>query len=585
MDPSAPERSNPATSAADPSGGSPTQRYPVVFLLHDAGTMEGYARVARGAGVAVERGAMEPTIVVLPDGRVSSERCAQEPMLQAQGCHTQFLGLWRLDDTLLSYTSFLADDLRAEVRQHFRVRGADGATISDPLLYRRSHALTGVSAGGYGSLVNAFHRPDAWYGAAAVIAGVVSAFNPYSHFGPTIRPRDAVCPTPNNGASYPRRAVGLGFEDLTGLDEATGLRRSVRFREREIVNGASNCFQAVPPVQGELVRAGACLLDVACLVDPEAPRHLSKLRAVRDEHPFHGNLWFDTGVFDGGGPPAAFMDLDELLDRGGVAHSFRFLDRGALSHGGAAVSERYDGAAWIAGPSAGGCRLPEQPGGWAGAGAIWPFMSRAVEGVGNPTFNSASLSTYTDGALDPDRDGALDFDDPERPALREVRDLCPGVYDPDQGDRDSDGVGDACDPDLDGDGVPDDEDPCLLPRLAPDPLVPDRAGPSCAQDPDGDEVPDAHDRCPRAFDPAQRDTDGDGLGDACDEDDDGDGVTDGDDPCPRLGLPMSLPSARACEPSAWLAALPRVDLDGDGRACPQDCDDLAPLDDSAACQE
>jgi hypothetical protein len=146
-------------------------------------------------------------------------------------------------------------------------------------------------------------------------------------------------------------------------------------------------------------------------------------------------------------------------------------------------------------------------------------------------------------------------------------------------------VGDACDPDLDGDGVPDDEDPCLLPRLAPDPLVPDRAGPSCAQDPDGDEVPDAHDRCPRAFDPAQRDTDGDGLGDACDEDDDGDGVTDGDDPCPRLGLPMSLPSARACEPSAWLAALPRVDLDGDGRACPQDCDDLAPLDDSAACQE
>jgi hypothetical protein len=60
-------------------------------------------------------------------------------------------------------------------------------------------------------------------------------------------------------------------------------------------------------------------------------------------------------------------------------------------------------------------------------------------------------------------------------------DVCPTVDDPDQGDLDGDGRGDACDSDQDGDGLD-----------------------------------DAVDRCPRVPDPLQRDGDLDGAGDACD---------------------------------------------------------------------
>jgi hypothetical protein len=221
-----------------------------------------------------------------------------------------------------------------------------------------------------------------------VIAGVVSSFNPYAHYGAALRPRDALCPSPENLAIYPRRRQGAGFEDLTGVDLETGQRRQLRFAERHIPPAAANCFQSVPAISHDLVRSGLCQLDVACLLDPEAPAHLSRIEAIRDQHPFHGNFSFDTALFDGGGPPAGFMDLDEVMDRANIPHTFRFLDNGALSHGGLAVRERYDGEAWLQNRGVGACQPPLLPGGWPRRGAVWPWMMRALDGEGNVTFNS-----------------------------------------------------------------------------------------------------------------------------------------------------------------------------------------------------
>jgi hypothetical protein len=83
-------------------------------------------------------------------------------------------------------------------------------------------------------------------------------------------------------------------------------------------------------------------------------------------------------------------------------------------------------------------------------------------------------------APDSDGDGILDFLFGEGQTL--PGDRCPYRPDPDQGDLDGDGLGDACDPDLDGDGVQ-----------------------------------NSADSCPAADDPDQEDWDRDGVGDACDD--------------------------------------------------------------------
>jgi len=98
--------------------------------------------------------------------------------------------------------------------------------------------------------------------------------------------------------------------------------------------------------------------------------------------------------------------------------------------------------------------------------------------------------------VDRDSDGVGDAcdvcpDDPRNDEDRDGRcadaDNCPAVYNPDQADRDGDGVGDAC-------------DTC--------PLDPDN-------DRDGDEVCGDVDNCPDVPNRDQRDYDGDGIGDAC----------------------------------------------------------------------
>jgi hypothetical protein len=147
---------------------------------------------------------------------------------------------------------------------------------------------------------------------------------------------------------------------------------------------------------------------------------------------------------------------------------------------------------------------------------------------------AAVHSIDTAGLPDTDGDGIPD------PA-----DDCPTVSDPEQGDADGDGVGDACQagsaPDADGDGVPDARDDC---PTVPNPDQADRdgngIGDACdpgsggvggAPDGDGDGVPDDRDDCPSVPDAGQTDTDADGAGDAC-------------DPCPSDSTCVPLVGAR-----------------------------------------
>jgi hypothetical protein len=96
--------------------------------------------------------------------------------------------------------------------------------------------------------------------------------------------------------------------------------------------------------------------------------------------------------------------------------------------------------------------------------------------------------------LDIENDGDAD-------GICETDDNCDLVYNPDQADLDTDGIGDVCDSDRDNDGFDNDVDNCPL-------------------HPNAD----------------QADFDGDGEGDACDQDNDADGVLDSLDAC--LATPL-----------------------------------------------
>jgi thrombospondin type 3 repeat protein len=163
--------------------------------------------------------------------------------------------------------------------------------------------------------------------------------------------------------------------------------------------------------------------------------------------------------------------------------------------------------------------------------------------AGETSFIEASLVL---APPDGDDDGVADVDD-----------NCPTQSNPDQGDTDHDGTGDACDTDDDGDGFADGADNCpLVANPSQADGDGDGIGNACDGDLDGDGLSNELDNCPAASNADQTDTDHDGLGDECDTDDDSDGLQDADDNCPALQNPD------------------QDDLDGDniGDVCDSDLD-------------
>ena len=114
--------------------------------------------------------------------------------------------------------------------------------------------------------------------------------------------------------------------------------------------------------------------------------------------------------------------------------------------------------------------------------------------------------------------------------VNNTADNCPNIINPDQGDADNDGLGDACndDQDSDGDEWIDALDKCVNLPNADNQTDTDSNGLGDAcndhEDADGDEWADELDNCPGQANVSQADFDSDNTGDACDGDADNDGL-------------------------------------------------------------
>lgn len=425
------------------------QRYPALVGLHGYNGQGGSMYDAYGWKTLPRfssQGVVEPTLVIMVDGTVPSQYCGggwHWPGTSGNTCYTQFMGVGGdipNDTSFVSYAWFLANTLKKFMGSKFRIRGqSDNGDIVALDTMRRSWGVTGLSGGGWGALVNAFLHPEAYGVVYGLMPTTVSFFNPFAYFYQNDElpvTYAQVCNKANN-PDYPFEIVGDGYRDNSMIDPETGQTRDITMDMREIKPGAKSCFWwSPPPVSNAIVQGLLCGMDITCGVDPDAP---DLWRVDFDEYPFDGNILFTTGIRDFEGPPAAFFDLDQQLDKRGVVHGFRYEDQGGVYHDWQAIYDQVVGRyeiTWQDGTVS--------PGNYPGKGLLYPYVNNAFEGLGNYPFNHPFASEFTTGALDPDRDQVIDLIYEPDPSLNYVDDNCPGVYNPDQKDSDGDGVGDAC---------------------------------------------------------------------------------------------------------------------------------------------
>jgi len=476
------------------------QRYPAVVGLHTYGADGMKLADTFGWGTLprfTSQGVVEPTLLVLPDGTVPEPYCGggwKWPVSGSKTCYTQFMGIPKSAipnfNEYTSYSYFMANTMRKEVAKRFRIRGMDdwgnkldnnGEAIDEENnpdvprdFYRRGWGITGISGGGFGTPINTFLFPQDYGAMVSLIGASPSMFNPYGYHSHSGITHAQVCNVASNTA-YPIEPVGSGYRDLSMIDPdtittcpdgmlckrpqgfclpadgctqncdsepcaSTGTLRDVTIDQRHIPDGAKSCFWFSPPgVSNDIVLSLLCGLDTTCRADDGAPE---EWRCPFEDFPFDGNLMFTTGLKDHEGPPAAFIDLDQQLAKRGVAHSFRYEDRGAIFHDWNAVHDYVEG--WYEIERKDGT-ISE--GNFPGTGILYPFMNNAFENLGNYAFNHPFHSEFSTGALDPDRDYVIDLIYPNDPSMNFVEDNCPGVENPKQEDSDGDGIGDACDDD------------------------------------------------------------------------------------------------------------------------------------------
>ena len=174
---------------------------------------------------------------------------------------------------------------------------------------------------------------------------------------------------------------------------------------------------------------------------------------------------------------------------------------------------------------------------------------------------------------DVDSDGCADVDT-DTDGLVDQADNCPSVINPNQDDRDLDGIGDACDDDVDGDGITNSDDECPSGEgnwQADSSTDHDSDGCKDASedsDDDNDGVSDSLDACPLGEtgwkSSAAEDHDGDGCRDLTEDfDDDEDGILDVDDTC-QVGATGPAPLGQDRDNDGCNDFTEDSDLDNDG---------------------